>query len=72
VFTINDLTFALTGHTIPQMDITISATVIDSRNAIESSLFIALPGEKVNGHDFVGAAFDNGAIAAIIDQSMPQ
>ena len=72
MFTINDLTFALTGHTIPQMDITISATVIDSRNAIESSLFIALPGEKVNGHDFVGAAFDNGAIAAIIDQSMPQ
>jgi UDP-N-acetylmuramoyl-tripeptide--D-alanyl-D-alanine ligase len=71
VFTINDLIFALTGYMIPQMNQSISATVIDSRNAIEASLFIAMPGEHFDGHDFVGAAFDNGAIAAIIDQSMP-
>lgn len=70
MFTINDLILALTDHTVPQMDHSISTTVIDSRNAIDGSLFIALPGEYVDGHEFVGSAFANGAIAAIIDQEV--
>ena len=42
--------------------------VIDSREATEQSLFIALPGEKVNGHQFVDDAFNKGASFALIDQ----
>ena len=44
----------------------VSDAVIDSRQAIPGSLFIALPGERVNGHDFVSDAFDRGATLAIV------
>ncbi len=46
----------------------ISEVVIDSRQAKPDSLFIALPGEKADGHEFVGEAFAHGAILALIDQ----
>lgn len=54
------------------METAISGAVIDSRQAKENSLFIALPGENVNGHDFVQTAFDKGAILAFVDQDMPK
>lgn len=62
---------ALTDHNIAPLDVRISRAVIDSRQAIEGSLFIALPGERVDGHDYVQAAFDNGAVLALVDQAMP-
>jgi len=40
--------------------------VIDSRRATPGSLFIALPGEHVDGHDYVADAFNRGAIAALV------
>ena len=70
VFTINDIIQTLTDHTVPQMDYSITKTVIDSRNAIDGSLFIALPGETVDGHEFVESAFSLGAVTAIIDQEV--
>ncbi len=53
------------------LKLTFNDVVIDSRQASDSSLFIALPGEKVDGHDFVKAAFTNGACAALVDKTMP-
>jgi UDP-N-acetylmuramoyl-tripeptide--D-alanyl-D-alanine ligase len=44
----------------------IQAVVIDSRNAVPGALFVALPGEKADGHDFVRDAFNRGAIAALV------
>jgi UDP-N-acetylmuramoyl-tripeptide--D-alanyl-D-alanine ligase len=35
--------------------------VIDSRQAEQGSLFVALPGENVDGHDYAAAAVDAGA-----------
>lgn len=43
----------------------ISRVVIDSRQATPGSLFVALPGETVDGHDYVADAFSRGAIAAL-------
>ncbi len=40
---------------------------IDSRKDCASRLFIAIKGERVDGHDFVDAAMDSGALAAIVD-----
>ncbi|GAA1401102.1 UDP-N-acetylmuramoyl-tripeptide--D-alanyl-D-alanine ligase [Oerskovia paurometabola] len=37
------------------------SVVIDSRRVQEGSLFVALPGEHVDGHDFVPVAVGNGA-----------
>ncbi len=62
---------ALTDQRIPPLDVRISGAVIDSRQAKEGSLFIALPGERVDGHDYVQAAFENGATLALVDQTMP-
>jgi UDP-N-acetylmuramoyl-tripeptide--D-alanyl-D-alanine ligase len=67
---LSDVIAALTDHKAAQLDIHIGSAVIDSRQAIEGSLFIALPGERVDGHDYVQAAFDNGAQVALIDHKV--
>jgi UDP-N-acetylmuramoyl-tripeptide--D-alanyl-D-alanine ligase len=42
---------------------------IDSRTIRPGELFFAVKGEKLDGHDFVPQAFQNGAIAAVVSQS---
>ncbi len=44
------------------------ALVLDSRQAGEGDLFLALPGERVDGHAFIPAALQQGAIGAITEQ----
>ncbi|WP_203566893.1 UDP-N-acetylmuramoyl-tripeptide--D-alanyl-D-alanine ligase [Aestuariimicrobium ganziense] len=39
--------------------------VIDSRRATPGALFVALPGEHVDGHDYAGAAAQAGAVAVL-------
>jgi UDP-N-acetylmuramoyl-tripeptide--D-alanyl-D-alanine ligase len=46
----------------------VNDVVIDSRQAMRGDLFVALPGERVDGHDYVGHAFGRGAIAALVDR----
>jgi UDP-N-acetylmuramoyl-L-alanyl-D-glutamate--2,6-diaminopimelate ligase len=43
----------------------------DSRRVRPGSLFVAIPGEHVDGHDFVGAAARAGAVAAIVERPLP-
>ncbi len=38
----------------------------DSRAVEAGDLFVALPGERFDGHDFVASAFGRGAVAAIV------
>ncbi|MEO6884671.1 MAG: UDP-N-acetylmuramoyl-tripeptide--D-alanyl-D-alanine ligase [Jatrophihabitantaceae bacterium] len=38
----------------------------DSRKVLPGGLFLALDGEHVDGHDFVGAAVANGAVVSIV------
>lgn len=49
----------------------ITTVVTDSREAAAGSLFIAIPGQRADGHDFVGAARAQGAIAAIVSREVP-
>jgi UDP-N-acetylmuramoyl-tripeptide--D-alanyl-D-alanine ligase len=44
------------------------SVTIDSRHLQPSALFVALKGERVDGHDYVKAAFNNGAIAALVER----
>jgi UDP-N-acetylmuramoyl-tripeptide--D-alanyl-D-alanine ligase len=46
----------------------IGTVVTDSREAGPGCVFVALPGERVDGADFVGDAFGKGAIAAIVSE----
>jgi UDP-N-acetylmuramoyl-tripeptide--D-alanyl-D-alanine ligase len=41
------------------------SVVIDSRTAGRGALFAALPGERVDGHDFAAAAVERGAVAVL-------
>jgi UDP-N-acetylmuramoyl-tripeptide--D-alanyl-D-alanine ligase len=45
--------------------------VVDSRQVVPGSLFVALPGERVDGHDFVDTAFAGGAVAALVSRPVP-
>lgn len=47
-------------------DATVTSAASDSRSATPGSLFVALPGERVDGHDFVDAAAERGAVAALV------
>lgn len=44
--------------------------VIDSRKATPGSFFLALVGENVDGHEFVGDAISRGAVLAITSKSV--
>lgn len=41
---------------------------IDSRTLNPGDLFIALAGERFDGHDYVAAALEKGAVAAVVEQ----
>lgn len=55
----------------PPFEKTITEAAIDSRQVIPGSLFIAIPGEHVDGHDFVADAFQRGASLALIQHEIP-
>lgn len=46
-------------------DVPVSGVVIDSRKAYTGALFVALKGERSDGHDFIDKAFEAGAAAAL-------
>src|SRR5690349_22576224 len=39
---------------------------IDSRTVARGELFFAVKGERLDGHDFVDAALERGALAAVV------
>ena len=51
-----------------KQEITVEITGIglDSREIHPGDLFVALSGENMNGHDFLGQAKENGAVAAVV------
>jgi UDP-N-acetylmuramoyl-tripeptide--D-alanyl-D-alanine ligase len=59
---------ALTGYQSAGGSQVITDVVIDSRLTIPGALFVALPGERTDGHNFVAAAFAKGASAAIVQR----
>ena len=48
------------------------AVVTDSREAEQGSLYVARIGESMDGHQFVGAARDNGAVAALTSRPVDE
>jgi len=70
MLTLADILEALTGKKIESPSLYISEATIDSRQAIPASMFIALPGEKTDGHDFVEQAFQRGAHLALVQNDL--
>lgn len=71
MLTLAEIWQAITGQEIGEPQATefrFRDVVIDSRLAQHNSLFIALRGEKDDGHNYVKDALQRGASAAIIDK----
>ncbi|HVF24363.1 MAG TPA: UDP-N-acetylmuramoyl-tripeptide--D-alanyl-D-alanine ligase [Anaerolineales bacterium] len=67
MLTLADAIQALTSFR-PLAVTVITEAVIDSRQVIPGSMFVAIPGEQVDGHDFIGDAFKRGASFALIQK----
>ena len=61
MLTLADVLEALTNTRPAMADTVITEAAIDSRQVIPGSLFVALPGEHLDGHSYVGEAFRRGA-----------
>ena len=69
MLTIADAIEAITGFR-PLNTTVITEAVIDSRQTIPGSLFVAIPGEKVDGHNFIDEAFKRAASFALIQRDV--
>jgi UDP-N-acetylmuramoyl-tripeptide--D-alanyl-D-alanine ligase len=69
MLTLADLLEALTNTRIETAAV-ITEAAIDSRQVIPGSLFVALPGERVDGHDFIPDAFRRGASFTLIQREV--
>lgn len=47
---------------------TVLSVTTDSRNASNGALFVAISGEKADGHAFVEKAFEQGAVCALVEK----
>jgi len=72
MLTLADVIEALTGIRPDQATQVITDASIDSRQIIPGGMFIALPGERVEGHDFIAAAFEQGAHLALIQKDLSE
>ncbi len=70
--TLSDVIESTRGHWTGQGDPTAivpTGVSIDTRTLKPGEIFFALPGEKVDGHQFLDAAFAKGACAAVVARS---
>jgi UDP-N-acetylmuramoyl-tripeptide--D-alanyl-D-alanine ligase len=72
VLTLADVLEALTETRPIQGNQVITEASIDSRKVIPGALFIALPGEHKDGHDYVKQAFNNGASFALVQHEISE
>ncbi len=74
--TIEHLVTALAGRPAPELagpaaGVQIQDAVVDSRRARPGSLFVALRGERRDGHDFIPQAVASGAVAVLAERCPP-
>ncbi len=61
--------FAAFGHqSLAHLGTAVSCVVVNSRTAVPGSLFVAFPGEQVDGHNYVADAFARGAAVALVQR----
>ncbi len=68
MLTLADVLQALTATRPEMKPIFLPEAAIDSRQVIPGGIFIAIPGERVDGHDYVRAAFEKGGTVALIQR----
>jgi UDP-N-acetylmuramoyl-tripeptide--D-alanyl-D-alanine ligase len=66
MLTIVDIVEALSNERPNWSQHVISGAVVDSRQAIPGSMFVAVPGDQVDGHDYLESAFVKGSVVALV------
>ncbi|RKR13903.1 UDP-N-acetylmuramoyl-tripeptide--D-alanyl-D-alanine ligase [Arthrobacter oryzae] len=69
-FTAAEIADITNGRLAAEPGISPASVVTDSREATAGSLYVAKPGENADGHDFVAAAFDRGAVLALVEREV--
>lgn len=59
------------GGIQPEGDTLVLRAAIDSRTVRNGDLFVCIPGERVDGHDFAACAAANGAAAILASKALP-
>ena len=68
---LNDIASATTVNSwIGPQDAAVSAIVFDSRKAVAGTLFVAMKGTKVDGHDFLPQVLAQGCTAIVTEQAI--
>jgi UDP-N-acetylmuramyl pentapeptide synthase len=70
VLNILDVIEAISGSRPDGSGQVISEAAIDSRQVLPGGLFIALPGERVDGHEYIADAFRRKANFALVQKDM--
>lgn len=65
-----EITGAVPEHLGDDQALITGPVVIDSRDARPGSLFVALPGQHADGHDYAGAAAAAGAVAVLASRTV--
>ena len=73
LMTVGELARVLSASAIPtevhgDARVGFSSVSTDSRTLSADALFVALSGERFNGHDYVARAHENGAVAALVER----
>jgi UDP-N-acetylmuramoyl-tripeptide--D-alanyl-D-alanine ligase len=72
MLTLDQVLQTLAGRTVSGVGHVITDAAVDSRLVIPGALFVAVPGERVDGHDYLQEAFDRGAVAALVERDTPK
>jgi UDP-N-acetylmuramoyl-tripeptide--D-alanyl-D-alanine ligase len=71
MLTIADVVEAMTAVRPTSPTAQISEAAVDSRQVKPGTLFVAVRGEHVDGHEFVAEAFSRGASCALVEREIP-
>jgi UDP-N-acetylmuramoyl-tripeptide--D-alanyl-D-alanine ligase len=69
LYTRDELLSATGGTAVGQLPVTIASITIDSRDIGPDALFVAIKGDRFDGHDFVARALADGAACALVSKS---
>lgn len=69
---IRQLVDACSGRLFKPEEVSVTGYSLDSRTIQSGEVFFAIPGDRQDGHDYLGEAFDKGAAGAVVSKKVNQ
>ncbi|GGP25657.1 UDP-N-acetylmuramoyl-tripeptide--D-alanyl-D-alanine ligase [Silvimonas amylolytica] len=71
MLTLRETALALNGALTGDADLVFGRVSTDSRDIKPGDLYVALKGERFDGHDYAAAALAQGAVAVLVEREVP-